>query len=111
MRRLRYWRKPRKTFSFINKDQHNSTDSTAKSIIGDLKQYDGSQFNYSTTMTESNWEPRGMLQPEQKIEDSANDEEMQRLQRLRRGHRRNNSGLAISLTALVWLHFVADFNL
>ncbi|RRT35563.1 hypothetical protein B296_00039472 [Ensete ventricosum] len=29
---------------------------------------------------ESSWEPRGMLQPEQKIEDSAKGKEMQRLQ-------------------------------
>ncbi|RRT40207.1 hypothetical protein B296_00040883 [Ensete ventricosum] len=45
-------------------------------------------FDYSTTATKNNWEPRGMLQPKQKIEDSTKGEEMQRLQRLRRGRTR-----------------------
>ncbi|RRT69239.1 hypothetical protein B296_00015015 [Ensete ventricosum] len=33
-------------------------------------------FDYSTTAIESSWEPRGILQPKQKIEDSAKGEEM-----------------------------------
>ncbi|RWW49731.1 hypothetical protein BHE74_00044049, partial [Ensete ventricosum] len=49
----------------------------------------GTQFDYSTTAIESSWEPRGVLQPMQKIENSAS-EEMQRLQRLQQGRRRNN---------------------
>ncbi|RWW26853.1 hypothetical protein GW17_00008744 [Ensete ventricosum] len=39
-------------------------------------------FDYSTIATESNWEPRGVLQPKQEIEDSAKGEEIQHLQRL-----------------------------
>ncbi|RRT73862.1 hypothetical protein B296_00032948 [Ensete ventricosum] len=39
-------------------------------------------FDYSTIATESNWEPRGVLQPEQEIEDSAKGEKIQHLQRL-----------------------------
>ncbi|RWW73749.1 hypothetical protein BHE74_00018348 [Ensete ventricosum] len=66
----------------INKDQHSSADPTQESVIGELKQYGGSEFDYSTIMTKSSWEPRGMLQPKQKIKDSAKDEEMQHLQRL-----------------------------
>ncbi|RWW80264.1 hypothetical protein BHE74_00011399 [Ensete ventricosum] len=77
MRRLRYWRSAR-----INKDQHNSTNPTPESIISELKQHGGSEFDYSTTAAESSWEPRGVLQPKQEIEDSAKGEEMQRLQRL-----------------------------
>ncbi|RWW16445.1 hypothetical protein GW17_00019671 [Ensete ventricosum] len=50
-----------------------------------IEKYGGSKFDYSTIVAESSWEPRGVLQPEQKIEDSANNEEMQRLQWLRRG--------------------------
>ncbi|RWV87244.1 hypothetical protein GW17_00050790 [Ensete ventricosum] len=73
----------------INKDQHSSASSTQESIIGELKQHGGSEFDYSTTAVESSWEPRGVLQPKQKIEDSAKGEEMQRLQQLRRGRRRN----------------------
>ncbi|RWV88940.1 hypothetical protein GW17_00048936 [Ensete ventricosum] len=46
-------------------------------------------FDYSTTATKSNWEPRGVLQPEQKIKDLAKGEKMQHLQRLQRGRRRN----------------------
>ncbi|RRT51286.1 hypothetical protein B296_00045437 [Ensete ventricosum] len=40
----------------------------------ELKQHDGLEFDYSTTAVESSWEPRGVLQPEQKIEDSTKDE-------------------------------------
>ncbi|RWV89439.1 hypothetical protein BHE74_00012594 [Ensete ventricosum] len=41
-------------------------------------QYHGTaEFDYSTTSVKSSWELRGMLQPEQKIEDLAKDEEMQ----------------------------------
>ncbi|RWW43667.1 hypothetical protein BHE74_00050640 [Ensete ventricosum] len=47
------------------------------------------EFDYSTTATKSNWEPRGVLQPEQKIKDLAKGEKMQHLQRLQRGRRRN----------------------
>ncbi|RWW55748.1 hypothetical protein BHE74_00037583 [Ensete ventricosum] len=69
VRRLRYWRKARsfplsKGSARINKDQHNSAVLTPESIIGELEQYSGSMFNYSTTAVESNWEPRGMLQSE-----------------------------------------------
>ncbi|RWW18427.1 hypothetical protein GW17_00017590 [Ensete ventricosum] len=67
-------------------------DPTPESVISKLKQYGGSKFDYSTIATESSWEPRGVLQPEQKIEDSANGKEMQRLQRLRRGRQRNKWG-------------------
>ncbi|RRT34061.1 hypothetical protein B296_00055699 [Ensete ventricosum] len=42
--------------------------------------YGGSEFDYSTIVTKSNWEPRGVLQPEQKMKDSAKGEEMQHLQ-------------------------------
>ncbi|RWW22604.1 hypothetical protein BHE74_00002117 [Ensete ventricosum] len=42
--------------------------------------YGRSEFDYSTTAVESSWEPRGMLQLEQKIEDSTKGKEMQRLQ-------------------------------
>ncbi|RZR90556.1 hypothetical protein BHM03_00018470 [Ensete ventricosum] len=37
------------------------------------------EFDYSTVAADSNWEPRGMLKPEQKIKDSAKGKEMQRL--------------------------------
>ncbi|RWW12275.1 hypothetical protein GW17_00024065, partial [Ensete ventricosum] len=60
----------------VNKDQHNSANPTADSVIGELKQHGGSKFDYSTTATGSQ---RGVLQPKQKIEDSAKCEEMQRL--------------------------------
>ncbi|RWW18064.1 hypothetical protein GW17_00017967 [Ensete ventricosum] len=53
----------------INKDQHNSADPTPESVIGELKQHGGSEFDYSTTAAESNWEPRGVLQPEEKIKE------------------------------------------
>ncbi|RWV88680.1 hypothetical protein GW17_00049213 [Ensete ventricosum] len=53
----------------------------ARHVIGQGR-YGGSEFDYSTVAAESSWEPRGVLQPEQKIEDSAKGEEMQRLQRL-----------------------------
>ncbi|RWW52588.1 hypothetical protein BHE74_00040968 [Ensete ventricosum] len=76
----------------INKDQHSSANLTQESVIGELKQPGGSVFDYLTTAEESSWEPRGVLQSEQKIEDSAKGEEMQRLQRLRRGRRRNKWG-------------------
>ncbi|RWW89704.1 hypothetical protein BHE74_00001255 [Ensete ventricosum] len=79
----------RSVIADINKDQHSSASSTQESIIGELKQHGGSEFDYSTTAVESSWEPRGVLQPKQKIEDSAKGEEMQRLQQLRRGRRRN----------------------
>ncbi|RZS12948.1 hypothetical protein BHM03_00044462 [Ensete ventricosum] len=36
-----------------NKNQHNSANPTPESIIGELKQHGGSEFNYSTTATES----------------------------------------------------------
>ncbi|RWV85873.1 hypothetical protein GW17_00052294, partial [Ensete ventricosum] len=38
-----------------------------------------SSFDYSTTAAESGWEPKGVLQPKQKIDDSAKCEVMQRL--------------------------------
>ncbi|RWW10631.1 hypothetical protein GW17_00025818 [Ensete ventricosum] len=63
----------------INKDQPNSADATPKSVISELKQHDRLEFDYSTVAAESNWEPRGMLKPEQKIKDSAKGKEMQRL--------------------------------
>ncbi|RZS22464.1 hypothetical protein BHM03_00055252 [Ensete ventricosum] len=52
-------------FSFIrricetNKDQHNLANPTSDSVIGELKQHDGSEFDYSTTAAESGWEPKG----------------------------------------------------
>ncbi|RZR84666.1 hypothetical protein BHM03_00011535 [Ensete ventricosum] len=58
----------------INKDQHSSANATQESVIDELKQHDGSEFDNSTTAAESNWESRGVLQPKQKIEDSAKDE-------------------------------------
>ncbi|RWW83279.1 hypothetical protein BHE74_00008214 [Ensete ventricosum] len=61
----------------INKDQHSSANPTQESIIGELKQHGESEFDYSTTMTESNWEPTGVLQPKQKIEYSTKGEELQ----------------------------------
>ncbi|RWW85751.1 hypothetical protein BHE74_00005541 [Ensete ventricosum] len=64
----------------INKNQHSSVNPTQESAIGELKQHGGLEFDYSTTTTESNWEPRGVLQPKQKIEDLVKGEEMQRLQ-------------------------------
>ncbi|RWW74856.1 hypothetical protein BHE74_00017181 [Ensete ventricosum] len=67
----------------IDKNQHSSANPTPELVISKLKQYGGSEFDYSTTIVESNLEPRGILQPEQKIEDSATGEEMQCLQRLR----------------------------
>ncbi|RWW78085.1 hypothetical protein BHE74_00013713, partial [Ensete ventricosum] len=36
-------------------------------------------FDYATTTAKNNWEPRGVLQPEQKIEDSVKGEEMQQV--------------------------------
>ncbi|RWW18731.1 hypothetical protein GW17_00017260 [Ensete ventricosum] len=77
MKRLRYRAKQGRSFPLtkgsarINKDQYNLADPTPESVIGELKQHGRSEFNYSTTATKSNWEPRGVLQPEQKIEDSA----------------------------------------
>ncbi|RRT45710.1 hypothetical protein B296_00030064 [Ensete ventricosum] len=53
--------------------------SSAYSLKGTRQVRGQGRFNYSTTATESNWEPRGMLQPKQKIEDSAKGEEIQRL--------------------------------
>ncbi|RRT81743.1 hypothetical protein B296_00004119 [Ensete ventricosum] len=49
-----------------------------------LAGYGGSEFD-NTTTAENSWEPRGVLQLEQKIKDSVKGEEMQRLQRFRRG--------------------------
>ncbi|RRT78871.1 hypothetical protein B296_00001668 [Ensete ventricosum] len=37
----------------VNKDQHNSANPTPDSVIGELKQYGGSEFDYSTIATES----------------------------------------------------------
>ncbi|RRT66142.1 hypothetical protein B296_00002553 [Ensete ventricosum] len=45
----------------VNKDQHNSANPILESVIGELKQHGGSEFNYSTTATESDWEPKGRL--------------------------------------------------
>ncbi|RWW46050.1 hypothetical protein BHE74_00048050 [Ensete ventricosum] len=61
-----------------------TTDSGAIGLAASWYRRDGtsygrSKFDYSTLATESSWEPRGVLQPEQKIEDSANGKEMQRL--------------------------------
>ncbi|RRT58954.1 hypothetical protein B296_00030232, partial [Ensete ventricosum] len=42
-----------------NKDQHNLANPTPDSVIGELKQHDGSEFDYSTTTAESSWEPKG----------------------------------------------------
>ncbi|RWW39874.1 hypothetical protein BHE74_00054752 [Ensete ventricosum] len=57
-----------------NKDQHNSANPTPDSVIGELKQHGGLEFDYSTTMVGSQ---KGMLQPKQKIEDSTKCKEMQ----------------------------------
>ncbi|RWV83075.1 hypothetical protein GW17_00055366, partial [Ensete ventricosum] len=46
-----------------------------------------SSFDYSTTATESDWEPKGRVAT--KAEDSTKCEEMQRLQWLQRGRQRN----------------------
>ncbi|RRT32150.1 hypothetical protein B296_00058571 [Ensete ventricosum] len=54
-------------FSFIrrsartNKDQHNSANPIPNSVIGKLKQHGGSEFDYSTTTAESDWEPKGRV--------------------------------------------------
>ncbi|RWW49125.1 hypothetical protein BHE74_00044777 [Ensete ventricosum] len=42
-----------------NKDQHNLANPTSDSVIGELKQHGGSEFDYSTTAAESGWEPKG----------------------------------------------------
>ncbi|RWW69912.1 hypothetical protein BHE74_00022459 [Ensete ventricosum] len=42
-----------------NKDQHNSANPTPDSVIGELKQHGGSEFDYSTTAAESGWESKG----------------------------------------------------
>ncbi|RZS16541.1 hypothetical protein BHM03_00048535, partial [Ensete ventricosum] len=60
----------------VNKDQHNSANPTTKLVTGELKQYGRSEFD-NTTATENSWEPRGVLQLEQKIKDSVKGEEMQ----------------------------------
>ncbi|RWW48608.1 hypothetical protein BHE74_00045300 [Ensete ventricosum] len=60
----------------INKDQHSSANPTQESVIGELKQHGGSEFDYSTTAAESSWEPRVVLQPKQKIKDLAKGEKM-----------------------------------
>ncbi|RRT32407.1 hypothetical protein B296_00058238, partial [Ensete ventricosum] len=44
-----------------NKDQDNSAIPTPDSVIGELKQHGGSEFDYSTTATESDWEPKGRI--------------------------------------------------
>ncbi|RZS16117.1 hypothetical protein BHM03_00048067, partial [Ensete ventricosum] len=44
-----------------NKDQHNSANPTPDSVIGELKQHGGSEFDYSTTATKSSWEPKGRV--------------------------------------------------
>ncbi|RZR97543.1 hypothetical protein BHM03_00026743 [Ensete ventricosum] len=64
----------------IDKDQHSLANPTPELVTSELKQYDGSDFDYSTTTAENSWEPRDVLQLERKIEDSAKDEEIQRLQ-------------------------------
>ncbi|RRT70311.1 hypothetical protein B296_00030854 [Ensete ventricosum] len=105
MIRLRYWRITRKVCSFIRRIRKNQqrstqlTDPTLESVIGELKQHGILKFDYSTTAAESSWEPRGMLQLEQKIEDSAKGEETQqrhyRLQRseaITRTKRRRREG-------------------
>ncbi|RWW17980.1 hypothetical protein GW17_00018058 [Ensete ventricosum] len=45
----------------VNKDRHNSANPTPESVIGELKQHGGSKFDYSTTATESGWEPKGRV--------------------------------------------------
>ncbi|RWV93619.1 hypothetical protein GW17_00043916 [Ensete ventricosum] len=60
-------------------DKTDSANPTQESVIGELKQPGGSEFNYSTIAVKSSWEPKGMLQPKRKIEDSAKGVEMQRL--------------------------------
>ncbi|RWV78515.1 hypothetical protein GW17_00060515, partial [Ensete ventricosum] len=42
----------------VNKDQHNSANPTLDSVIGELKQYGGSKFDYSTIVAESSWESK-----------------------------------------------------
>ncbi|RZS03554.1 hypothetical protein BHM03_00033743, partial [Ensete ventricosum] len=37
----------------VNKDQHNLANPTPESVIGELKQHGGSEFDYSTTAVES----------------------------------------------------------
>ncbi|RWW37608.1 hypothetical protein BHE74_00057258 [Ensete ventricosum] len=44
-----------------NKDQHNSANPTPDSVIGELKQHGGSEFDYSTIATEGGWEPKGRI--------------------------------------------------
>ncbi|RZS03327.1 hypothetical protein BHM03_00033495 [Ensete ventricosum] len=51
----------------VNKDQHNSTNPTPEAVIGELKQHGGSEFDYSTTVAESCWEPKGRVAA--KVED------------------------------------------
>ncbi|RWV87680.1 hypothetical protein GW17_00050300 [Ensete ventricosum] len=50
-----------------NKDHYNSANPTPDSIIGELKQHGGSEFDYSTTAAESGWEPKGRVAA--KVED------------------------------------------
>ncbi|RZS19091.1 hypothetical protein BHM03_00051439 [Ensete ventricosum] len=42
-----------------NKDQHNSANPTPDSVIGELKQHGGLEFDYLKTTAESDWEPKG----------------------------------------------------
>ncbi|RRT74402.1 hypothetical protein B296_00032380 [Ensete ventricosum] len=60
----------------VNKDKHNIANPTPKLVIGELKQHDGSEFDYSTTAVESGWEQRGMLPLKHKIGDSTEGNEM-----------------------------------
>ncbi|RWW01479.1 hypothetical protein GW17_00035479 [Ensete ventricosum] len=41
----------------VNKDQHNLANPIPELVVGELKQYGGSKFDYSTTAAESGWEP------------------------------------------------------
>ncbi|RWW69481.1 hypothetical protein BHE74_00022911 [Ensete ventricosum] len=64
--------------ALTGKRSHKERLTTVETRLDVLE---ASLFDYSTTVVESSWEPRSVLQPEQKNEDSAKDEEMQRLQR------------------------------
>ncbi|RWV99729.1 hypothetical protein GW17_00037352 [Ensete ventricosum] len=48
----------RKGSARTNKDQHNSANPTLDSVIGELKQHDGSEFDYLTTTTKRGWESK-----------------------------------------------------
>ncbi|RZS25793.1 hypothetical protein BHM03_00059043 [Ensete ventricosum] len=54
-------------FSFIRRIRENRqglaqlSQPHTRSVIGELKQHGGSKFDYSTTMVESGWEPKGRV--------------------------------------------------